>query len=457
MDNDLLQSLLAEVDKPIARYAFLESYYSGNQQNGFLSQEQRELLGNRLSRLAVNIPRLCVGSIAERLSVRGFKGVDVWDDWIRNDFDMLQDVVHREVLTLGEAWVIVWQRNGKPFLTVESSWSMACVRDFGTREITAAIKRYETDTSTEAVVFTPDKIFKLRALHAGAKVAQDFRVYETLDNPLQTVPVVCFQNMDRFESHSELDDLVDLVDGLSLALADLAIAQAYSARQTQYATGVALTEKPVLNDDGSPVLDGNGAPVMSVENPFPPTNRMHIAESSEAEFGQLTASDLSGFEAAVRIWLSAIQAVSSLPASALGILSDQPVSADSLRAASQSLEAKAQSRGAVFGRSWEQVAKLTWAIKNPGVSVSDVDVRVVWRDFGVNSFGVEADGITKLYAAKLISRSSALSMLGWDESEILADRAAMRAESLDSQGVALRPTITPNVPQSGPEPQESAA
>lgn len=453
MDNELLQSLLAEVDKPTARYAWLESYYLGRQANGYLTRDQREALGERLSHLSVNIPKLAITSLAERLRVTGFSGADVWPDWQRLDFDQLQDVVHREALKLGESYVVVWQRNGKPFATVESAWQMGVLRDPGTREVTAAIKRWETDSTTEATVFTPDKVFKLHASHAGAKTAPDFRVYETLDNPLGVVPVVVFTNSDCFAEHgvSEIDDLADLVDGLNLALADLAIAQAYNARPRRWATGLTLTEVPVLDDDGNPVLDGDGNPVVSVENPIDESNRSMVSENESAEFGQLDGSDLAGFEAAARIWLSAIQAVSALPASYLGILSTQPVSADSLRAAEASLAARAQNRAGMFGRSWEQVARLLYAVGHPGTDVSEVEVRVVWADFATRSEAQAADATVKLYQAGVLSRSGALRRLGYTEGQITAEREALRAESLDAQGVSLRPTTTPNVVQNGAE------
>lgn len=450
LDKDLLADLLDQVSRPLARYNYLESYYYGRQANGYLTREQRDLLGERLSHLSVGIPKLAITSLAERLKVIGFDGVSVWDDWQRLNFEELQDVVHREALTLSEAYVIVWQRDGMPFATVESARQMAVIRDPGTREVTAAIKRWETDTTTEATVFLPDVIYRLRADHKGVTTAPDFRVYETLDNPLGVVPVVVFTNSDRFESVSEIDDLADLVDGLNLALADLAVAQAFYARPVQWATGVTLVETPVIDEDGNPVLDDEGDPVVTVENPFPPTNRMHISEAEAAKFGQLAGSDLAGFEAAVRIWLSAIQAVSALPASYLGILSDQPTSADSLRAASESLASKAQNRAGTFGRSWERVAALIVAVRD-GVAAQDVHARVQWQDFSTRSEAALADATVKLYEAGLLSRSGALRRMGYSESEILAERASRRAESLDTVGVSIDTANPVNASQRGAE------
>ena len=67
-----------------------------------------------------NIPRLAVTSLTERLRVTGFTGVDIWDDWLRNDMDQESVVAHREALLLGSSYVIVWaDRFGRPQVTVD--------------------------------------------------------------------------------------------------------------------------------------------------------------------------------------------------------------------------------------------------------------------------------------------------------------------------------------------------
>jgi hypothetical protein len=117
--------------------------------------------------------------------------------------------------------------------------------------------------------------------------------------------------------------------------------------------GIELTEEPVLDDDGNPVLDEDDQPVMAESNPFPETHRMMVSENNEAKFGQLAAADLAGYEASVRILLGQIMAVSTLPAHYVGVLHDNPASADALRAAEASLTARAEARQQTFGRAWE--------------------------------------------------------------------------------------------------------
>jgi tRNA A58 N-methylase Trm61 len=109
-----------------------------------------------------------------------------------------------------------------------------------------------------------------------------------------------------------------------------------------------------------------------------------ISEAAEAKFGQLQSADLAGYEASVRVLLGQIMAVSTLSAHYVGVFTDNPASADALRAAEASLTARAEARQATFGRSWEQVAKLMVAVRD-GVDPESVEVRVQWADAATRS------------------------------------------------------------------------
>jgi hypothetical protein len=154
--NDLLTQLLQRLDEPAARYAELDRYATGTQALAFLSPEAKTALGSRFGRMASNLPRLAVTALAERLRITGFAGADIWSDWIRNDLDQLSGVAHREALLLGDSFVMVWaDQQGHPKVTVESAKQVAVQTDPGTRQIVAAMKRWETTTTTEASCTSP--------------------------------------------------------------------------------------------------------------------------------------------------------------------------------------------------------------------------------------------------------------------------------------------------------------
>ncbi|OBB42699.1 phage portal protein [Mycobacterium sp. 852002-51961_SCH5331710] len=432
--DDLVIELMQRLNEPAGRYGELERYYQGRQALAFLSPEAKTALGSRFGRIASNIPRLTVTALAERLRITGFSDPSLWPEWVRLNMDQQSGIAHRESLLLGDSYVWVWaDAAGRPKVTIESAKQVAVQIDPGSREITAAVKRWETKTTTEGVLLLPDRIVRLRAEQTGATV-HGYNVVDEIRNPLRTVPVVALRNSDRILDDygcSEIDDLMPLVDGLNKSLADMLVASEYTARPRRWATGIELTEIPVLDENGDETGETEEA------NPIPEGNRAMISENDNAKFGQLAGADLTGYETAVNVLLGQIMAVSALPAHYIGVMHDQPTSADSLRAAEASLAARAENRQQIFGRSWEQVAKLMIAIRDGRTPDQIDDIGVQWADAATRSVAQEADAVVKLHQAGILPTSYALAKLGYSDDEIVKIRAARRTESLDAQGVDL--------------------
>lgn len=429
---DYLQKLLHKLDEPLARYSLLDTYYTGNQALAFLSPESRIALGNRFGRMSSNIPRLAVTALAERLQITGFSDEALWPEWLRNDMDLLSNVAHREALLFGDSYVMVWADSlGRPRVTVESAKQVTCLFDPGTREITAAVKRWETETTTEAILYLPDRIVHFSANHKGATLG--FEVVQEIANPLGVVPVVNLRNSDRILDDygaSEIDDLMPLVDGLNKSLVDMMTTSEFVGRPRRWATGIELEEKPVIDSDGNPVVDDDGEPVMEAVNPIPEGNRAIISENENAKFGQLAAADLAGYETSVNVFLGQIMAVSTLPAHYVGVFTDNPASADALRASEASLTARAEARQSTFGRAWEKVAKLMIAVLDQVPPEVTDDVVVFWSEAGTRSMAQEADAAVKLFEVGLLPRAFTLRKLGYSDEEILEIEAEVKYTSL---------------------------
>ncbi|MGB3303727.1 MAG: phage portal protein [Gordonia sp. (in: high G+C Gram-positive bacteria)] len=424
---NMLTTLLQKLDEPAATYDANERYYNGTQPLAFLAPESKTALGDRFGRMASNIPRLAITSLTERLRVTGFAGVDVWDDWLRNDLDQQSTIAHRESLLLGGSYAIVWADDyARPKVTIESAKQVTVLTDPGSRQVIAGLKRWETTTTTEAVLYGPDEIVRLRAEQTGATTA-GFRVIETLANPLGVVPVVRLTNSDRLldDGVSEIEDLKPLVDALNKTLTDMLTTSEFVGRPRRWATGIELEEDE----------EGNA------QNPIPEGNRAMVSENSDSKFGQLASADLGGYEAAVRILLGQIMAVSALPSHYIGQLTATPPSADALRAAEASLTARAQARQQVFGRAWEQVARLIVAVRD-GVDPNRVEPRIVWADPATRSIGQEADAIVKLYSSGLLPADYALQRLGYGDDEITNIRKARRSAVMDSTAVDLSKLVS---------------
>ena len=101
------------------------------------------------------------------------------------------------------------------------------------------------------------------------------------------------------------------------------------------------------------------------------------------------------------------------------------------------MAARAENRQQIFGRSWEQVAKLMIAIRDGRTPDQIDDIGVQWADAATRSVAQEADAVVKLHQAGILPTSYALAKLGYSDQEIEKIRAARRTESLDAQGVDL--------------------
>jgi len=436
--DEVLKRLSNALSAPQARYNMLDSYWYGLQPLAFVAPEQRKLLGNRLGRLVSNIPRLTVLSIAERLRVQGFDGVDVSREWEANDMPQHSATLFKEALLLGSAYVLVSTApDGSPRITVESARQVSVERDPATRAVTSALKRWETLTSTEATLFLPDRIVRYSAPTVGASAAA-LQPVDEWANPLGVVPMVPVVNSDRLldtEGCSEIWDLLPLVDAANKLLVDLMCTSEATGLPRRWATGLSPMERIVKDDDGNPVLDGQGNPVKELVSPVPEdTYKMAVAASPDAKFGSWSASDMGGYESAMRVVMSHIGAVSALPPAYLAAWDAQPTSADAVRAQESSLVARVEAKQLIFGPAMEQVAALVVAVRD-GVDPATVTPRISWGDAASRSVAQEADAAVKLYQAGLLSRSGALRRLGYSDEEIAAERAARRAEALDSQGV----------------------
>lgn len=414
MSRDLLRRLGSRLDEQAAVLARLDGYYAGSQPLAYLSAAARTALAGRVERVSVAIPRLVVGSLTERLRVTGFTrdgqpDPGLWQVWQRNDLDQLAATAHREALTLGRAFVIVWAGRNGPQVTVESARQVAVVRDPATRVVLGACKRWDLPDGAgqRAVTYEPDSITSYATDAAGAPAASGaWRVVETpLRNPLGQVPVVPLVNADRLldaDGCSEFDDAIPLVDALVKLLSDMLVTSEFFARPRRWAIGV---EVPV-DDDGNPT------------NPFASeADRTWISEAPESKFGQFAATDLAAYENAVTVVMKQLCAVTGLPEHVLGIGSDNPTSADAIRASEASLTARAEAKQRGFGRAWEQVARLAVAVES-GADPASVDVAVQWADPSTRSVAQEADAVTKLHAAGILPTSIALERLGYSSAEI---------------------------------------
>jgi hypothetical protein len=449
-DPQRLIDLLLALDAVQYQLRHLQVHYDGVAAIEFVSPEAREALEGRLSDLYVNIPRLVVSSIAERLNVTGWTGADAdaaEQIWYANDLDVQGDLAHSEALLFGRSYAWVWAGTNGPRISIESARQTAVLADPGTREITSAVKRWHTAAglgvgSTQAVLLQPGQIERW-ASTMGAEIG-GFNLVDVQPNPLGVVPVAQFTNQGRLLNswgakgideiaypsrlllgsgvYSEIADVIPLSSALSKALFDLMCTLEATGRPRRAASGIELIERPRLDRQGNPILDTDGNPIIDTVNPLAEeASRTWISENDAAKFYQLDAGDLKGFTDAVNVIVQQILAVTALSPSYLGVLTSQPPSADALRASESSLTARVEQKQKLFGKAWEKTMQLAIAVET-GRDPRSVDAKPVWRPADQSSDSQAADAVVKLFQAGLLGRSASLRRLGYTDEEITAIR-----------------------------------
>ena len=128
------------------------------------------------------------------------------------------------------------------------------------------------------------------------------------------------------------------------------------------------------------------------------------------ELKQLPGAELRQIIETVKLYAMMVSAQTGIPPSMLGISTDNPSSAEAMRAAKERLITRAEFKQAVFGDSLEALALL--ALQLDGVDVSGMDtLECVWRDPATPSVSAKAANALQAQAQGVITAETAREFL----------------------------------------------
>jgi hypothetical protein len=127
-----------------------------------------------------------------------------------------------------------------------------------------------------------------------------------------------------------------------------------------------------------------------------------------------------------------------MPSSYLGFVTDNPSSADAIRAGEARLVKRAERRQAVFGAAWSEVMRLALLIRDK--ELPPVAPKPLWRDASTPTRAAAADEAVKLVAAGILPPESdvALERLGFSE----LDRSRIQADRRRTAGRGVLQSLT---------------
>lgn len=385
----------------------LQRYYDGDHPMAYVHRKVATRYARLLTQAVSNFPLLIIDSVADRLTVQGFRIDDsdadqfVWRElWQRNDLDIFSAMIHQQALVSGISYVSVWpDEAGRARIRGESS--MEVIHDVDPADplrvrqamkVWADVKR----KTWNARVFEPGTVTFLSAEYRGvdthtqpdmatfAEFAKGARwtVEQVVDNPFgETIPIVPFLNRPRMNGtgFSEIADILPIFDRINTLTADLLLAAELAAFKIRWATGLAIP----TDDAGNQV------------EPFDVAlDRLWVSEDPETKFGSFDASPLEPYQVAIDQAIQQAAAVSRTPPFLLlGKLTN--LSAEALKATESGLVQKVKNRMRVYGSSWEQVIRLGLTVYGDPRSEL-LDMEVIWADPENVSEAARVDALTKL-------------------------------------------------------------
>ena len=148
--------------------------------------------------------------------------------------------------------------------------------------------------------------------------------------------------------------------------------------------------------------------------------RILAFEDPDAKAMQFNAAELMNFVNVLRELAKQAAAITGLPPQYLSSSTDNPASAEAIRASESRLVKTVETKARVFGSAWEQAMRVAWKVMNPDEQVPPEWYRLetVWRDPATPTFASRADATVKLQAAGIIPLRQARLDMGYTLAQI---------------------------------------
>jgi hypothetical protein len=206
------------------------------------------------------------------------------------------------------------------------------------------------------------------------------------------VPVVNKLRLGDVNGRSEMLEVMKLADAGSRSLTNLQVAQEILALPSRY----------LFADGLQKMKDQNGNPVSEIEVYL---GRL-LTGPAGATAGQFPGADLGQIINTIKLYAQIVSSLTGIPPSMLGISTDNPASAEAMRAAKERLITKAETKQALFGDPIEEVMRI--GLEMEGKSVEGLEtLEADWRDPATPSQSAKAANALQAHAQGVISAETA--------------------------------------------------
>lgn len=419
------QSLGADLDPQNGRLGKVRRYLKGEHDEPYMPKGAKAEYRHLAKRAITNWTPLLSDTYAKGLFVDGYrpaKSADnstAWNYWQENGLDARQSIVHRGALDYGTSYNLILPGKAgarkvpaiKPLSPLRSG---AWYRDEDDEFPEIALRRRGTTIDGTRLIELYDKTS--RYTFALPKDSGNGWILSSVDDHgLGVTPFVRFRDRLDDEAIGIIRPIINLQDRVNEVVFATLIALQYASFRQRWATGLAVPE----DDDGNPLEPFQAA-----------VDRLWVADSDGARFGDFAQTELSGHMLAYESTVRTLAAVSQVSPNILtGDLVN--LSADALAQMEASTQRKISEYETLFGESWESTFRLA-SVAAGDPSTVDAGAQVRWRDTEARSLASTVDALGKI-ATMLQVPVEAL----WEKIPGVTDQDVSRWKTLRDSGDVL--------------------
>lgn len=412
----------------------LDAYYDGEQRLQQLGlavpDELREFV------TIVAWPGTYVDAITDRQRVEGFRlsgepeaDAGLWEVWQANNLDTESQMARVDSKVFGRAYYCVGSNEEIPeipLVTVESPMQMTHEWSNRRRRVTAAARFYEDDDG-------PTKVARATLYGDGftSWVIQGTRgwVEEDRDDhglPCPVEPLVNGQRTHARYGRSIMGRIITLTDAAARGLTLAQVATEVMGLPQRTAAGLSQAD---FKDPAT------GEALTAWEAYF---GAVWATANKDAKFHQFDAADLKNFSSIVSHYAQLVAGLTGLPMRYLGQLSDNPPSADGIRADESRMVGAAESQNISEAGTLERVMRLTRWFQLGEDDPSLLRMETLHRDPATPTMAQAADAAVKLHGQGIYSRREALREMRKSPGQIARIEDEIREEQADLSAVGVR-------------------
>lgn len=371
------------------RLGLVKRYLEGDHDMPYMPKGAKAEYSHLAKQSITNWTPLLSDTYAKGLFVDGYRPANAaenaapWGYWQANGLDARQSIVHRGALDYGAAYALVLpgtvQTRRIPLIKPMSPLRSAAWyqdEDDEFPEIGLRLKGRTFDGTKLMEIFDRTYVYTF----ALPKDSDNWHLSKVDEHGLGYTPFVRFRDRLDAEAVGIIRPHITLQNRVNEIVFSTLIALQYAAFRQRWASGLVIPE----DDDGNPIEPFESA-----------VNRLWIADSTDAKFGDFAQTELSGHMAAYESTVRTLAATAQISPNILtGDLVN--LSADALAQMEASTQRKMGEYETLFGESWEQVFRLAALAAGDTVAAVDTAAQVRWRDTEARSLAQTVDALGKI-------------------------------------------------------------